>query len=1450
MSTIRHSSLVECLQRSGLLSAEMLARVRAQPAAAQANPPRILAVLVQRGVLTDWQAQQLALGRTAFGFARYQLRDVLGSGSLGTVCAARRLGVDRPTVLKVISARRGFTADEMARVLDQVRAAAAVKHPNLAVWEDLDEHEGLMFLAGEQAGGAELQAWLLKAKRFSLVAACQVAVQAARGLRAAHKAGLVHANLKPANIRLQWTDDVEGPLARVLDLGLGSHAVAQVVRRPQSDAWLLQTADYLAPELAGDPARLAPSCDVFSLGCVLFEMLTGQRPFGGESLMEKVMARAMSAAPPLRTLVPDAPAELEAVLQQMLAREPAERLSSMDDVLAALQPWAGQPSPRPEAPLPAGRRLVEQELRDILDHCRDLGTEKAHGPAATPAAPAATATPFPSAARPQTSAPAPDGEELTLAPVEEDDPPLKRPAAKGAGTAPPRDPPRHDAPARPPAPSPPAEAPLSEIASLPDDPLWDIPAAPLAPLPARRRRLHKTWDSPLLLIGGGVLLVLVILGAVFLWAVGRQTGDEALAAAHEEYRNGAYQQAIARYEDYLRRWPRHHGASQARVNLGMAQLRQAVEAAEPRQDWPQAFRRAREVLAEVQKENAFATAHPELAALLPKIAEGMADQAESAGDASTLDLARQAHELAVSSQYIPAELQPAERLHQVQVRLELIQRRQAQAEHLAAAVDAVRRAVADAVPREAYARYDELVSQYPQARGDADLQAAMRELAAAETRGIRLTEADQPPQDVPPAPVAGGTVLTSREGGDAPLEPAQSVCVLCDGVAYSLAARDGRLRWRRFLGLDTLWPPQPLPGSGGRVAIDTQSGGVCLLDDATGRPKWFQPVSPLPELPPSLSEGDVFQAVPDGRLLKIDGRSGRLRAWLELPQALSTPVTPGAQGRLYAAAQRGTLYVLSFSDKASWQSVYLGHEPGCVTAAPAVAGRWLLIADNHAADRARLHVAALSPSGQVEKIVHTIESLHGHVERPPLVDGDRVHLLTDRGTWYTFQINPADEAQPLVQQLAHRLAVRQPMARHVWLRGNTVWIAERQLARYRLPGDLSRLQSEQVLYDTDITVQPLVSQGNVVFHVRRRVSASGLAVAALDAASGKPFWETRLAVPLVAPAEPRSAKSSGESSEPTEPLRLLTADGQLYELPVGRVPDGTETQPVAEYACPHALAEATRSVMIPCGGAAFVEPGLRVLLDWPGAGGSRLRQVRLPDGDLPAGNPVAFAGGLAVPGRIGQVYLLDIRTGGALAKPYQPPVDAPRPFTWQAAAEGQTLVLVDDTGTIHRVQLAADPLPHLRAAEPPAAGPRLASPLVPLGETAFARGADGALHAFDWPAAQPRQPIALAEKITWGPHRCGDLMLAAGGQLAAVEARGEVRWTRPLGEALVAPAWRDGSRLLLATRGGVLLVLDAADGRELARVDVGQPLAHGPIPWGEHLLLVAHDSALLLLARP
>jgi serine/threonine protein kinase len=300
------------------------------------------------------QACRSGQQRTPVRVAGYDILDELGRGVSGVVYKARQAASSRPVALKVLKprGRSGFSV----RFRREVQALAWLQHPHIVRIYEVGEHDGRPFLAMELADGSLDRR--LKLGPLQSQVAVRLVANLARAIHAAHQQGIIHRDLKPANILLvdNGAHDTTAPfIAKIADFGLAKGRYDS--DKYTHDGTIIGTPSYMAPEQASaGSAEVGPAADIYSLGAILYETLTGRLPFAGKSVPE-VLERVRSEAPPsLRLLQTDLPAELDQICQKCLHKLPAGRYASAlelaEDLERLLQAPLATPYVGPVRPMP------------------------------------------------------------------------------------------------------------------------------------------------------------------------------------------------------------------------------------------------------------------------------------------------------------------------------------------------------------------------------------------------------------------------------------------------------------------------------------------------------------------------------------------------------------------------------------------------------------------------------------------------------------------------------------------------------------------------------------------------------------------------------------------------------------------------------------------------------------------------------------------------------------------------------------------------------------------------------------------------------------------------------------------------------------------------------------------------------------------------------------------
>ncbi len=1141
-------------------------------------------------------------------------------------------------------------------------------------------------------------------------------------------------------------------------------------------------------------------------------------------------------------------------------------LAILDDAAAgakpAERPASGQSPPAKAPQQPAKPQAGKQPAK------AQAGSQ--------PAKPQASAGPT----KPQTAAKPADQPK----PVDQPKPAAGKPSEKPAK---PQGPERASKPA---APSAPASSlldeelvPLETASASPLDTLMATSAldastaSPLAPVMPKKRgflaglfgsrprpgRRKNAWDSPLMLVGGGTLLLFLILGGVLFLTLARESGDKLLDPANQDYSNGSYTQAIYKYNVFLEKFPRHPGASLARVRRGLAQMRQSIEGGG---GWPKALETAKQSLDEISPEDDFKEARDDLASILPAIAQGLAKEARSKPSA---ELVAQAEEtLALVDKYVVKSLQNKVLLDEVRASLAVTTRELSREGELDKAIAAMQAALEKADAAAAYEARYALVKQYPDLAANAKLAAVTAEVSKAQKSAVKMVQQEQAAEKgEPPSAIAASVAFARQSGGEAAGGRGRVVLAAFRGAVYALDGASGKLLWRRATGpaatgrgpVLVAAPVSEAPDADVLV-VDAARRELVRVESATGRVRWRHAVGQPIEACPVVAKDRVLVATAAGkrgRLGLIDLETGGSPGHVELPQPVRVaPDVDPRRDSIYLVAEHSNLYVLSLADGHAKDVVHLGHEPGGITTPPVHVANLLIVVENREIDKSLLRVLLVESGDQGEVLRPVQEAvLAGHVDTPPLMADRRLAVATDRGAVYLYEISGTNKEQPLSKIAERGAEGRADLVRFPLMAGGQLWVAGDELWRFDVQTAMGRLATKAVddADAGDIFVQPPVALDDALCHARYKVGLPGVLVSAVELKGGKRVWQTHL-----------GAGPAGEPKAVASPpgLTLTSAAGDVFRLDAAAIRGQTVAgSPVASIeagqagATPRPLAHL---VYLPDGSAVLSpgEGGDRVFVLGPKAEDRKWAALALP-GPLSCA-PVPFSDGLLAPCATGQVAAIDPRSGAERMGPFQPPLEPGVVLRWRSPAvlDQKEILIADGDRRLYRVGTREKPKPHLEAlatADLPAA---IVSPVAVVGSVAYAVDDRGRLVAFALPGLERSEVAALGARCAWGPGRVGSHVLvgAEDGRVLVLDDQKQVSADLAFdyGPLAGTPLEHDGGYLLASKQGVVWQIRPSGEGKweEAGRVDAGCPLASGPVVLENRLFVAGHDGTLYELALP
>lgn len=332
------NAFLQTLEESGLLDTPQLQRIKDRlSTSGPVTATQLCDDLVRRGLITEWQSEKLCQGRyRGFFLGSYVLLSRLAKGGMSTVYSARHQPTGEIHALKVLPRTRTSSASYLPRFQREAAIMQRLQHPHIAtvygVFSDSDGQDTVHCMSMELLRGRDLFAVVNSDGPLPFRDAAEYIRQAAIGLEYAHQAGLVHRDVKPANLFL-----TEDRVIRILDLGLAQDFDSDESLTRDFNERVLGTADYLAPEQATDSHTVDSRADIYGLGCSLYFLLTGQPPFTDGTLAQRLMAHQMRKPPDVSEFRTDVPKSLLKILADMMAKQREERIATAADVSRRLQ---------------------------------------------------------------------------------------------------------------------------------------------------------------------------------------------------------------------------------------------------------------------------------------------------------------------------------------------------------------------------------------------------------------------------------------------------------------------------------------------------------------------------------------------------------------------------------------------------------------------------------------------------------------------------------------------------------------------------------------------------------------------------------------------------------------------------------------------------------------------------------------------------------------------------------------------------------------------------------------------------------------------------------------------------------------------------------------------------------------------------------------------------------
>ncbi len=974
----------------------------------------------------------------------------------------------------------------------------------------------------------------------------------------------------------------------------------------------------------------------------------------------------------------------------------------------------------------------------------------------------------------------------------------------------------------------------------------------------RTKKNQQDWGGKLMIGGGGLLLALIPLGILLYYNITKQSPLELFEAAEEAYRGESYSDAMAKFEKFVKGYPRDDNADDAQVRIALCRLRIVIG------DPQRAYDTAKEQLPPVQSLAAFSTARDELATLLPIIPAGFIKKARQATNTDGMEEMIGKAELALADlvnkpEYIPTTKRPKETLDRIDEDIKIVRRAISQDRDLAKAITDIKQHAAADKTVEAYQVYKDLLGVYPGLLDNEGLRAAVLEitetiknLVKAEDAAIESLQTDEALQSEFRV-ILASTATNAAKG--VPRLNGQIVPLLAAGSVYGVDAGTGHGLWRRYVGHETKHHPQPL---------SVQPDADILIADArlqelvrvksSGELVWRLPIGESFQSP-SIAGDQIYVATQSGKIVQVDAATGNSARRVALPQSLD--VSPGVaqiHPYLIQVGDHSNLYAIATDSLACREVVYTGHKAGAIVTPPLIVQDHVLIAENAGRDYCLLHVFKITPSGDGPLLQRPLKApirLSGNVIVPMVLYGRRPLVVTDLGEVNVFNIDFNSEKDTVTTATAPLPASRSaPLLSYPVVEGTTLVLADDKLVKYQLQVTTKQITQKSVTNVSDPCIAPPRLFGDILIVMQRKAGSAGATVSALQVDNFRqPEWETQLGTPVswVAPAGSQ--------------LDVVTAAAALFEVDGNVLKAGASNEPAMNVGTTAGARSFTDPVAFPTGKVALFNPvnNERALIYTPGGGPGRLRIVQLKlSGAKVTSIPVAFQDGLLTPLSNGSVMLANTTSGDNLVLPFQPELGPGEDVKWQRPAVfGDAFVIVDDRKGIYRVGIKQEPKPFLAPLASGKLEVDIDSDLAAAGDTIYGvvrKSGGDVIVALSATELKSVKEFALTGRVTWGPVQVGNvvLCLSSAEGLLCFEAGGNQRWANSAGcggQPAGVPLEVEGD-LVFSLREGSVTRIAGASGEQVAAATIGEPLGSGPVAFGKRLLLPGSDGALHVIPTP
>lgn len=975
--------------------------------------------------------------------------------------------------------------------------------------------------------------------------------------------------------------------------------------------------------------------------------------------------------------------------------------------------------------------------------------------------------------------------------------------------------------------------------------------------PAPRRKKpdpqKSIWDSFKIYGYIGIIVMLVLAGGFFAFVLNRENADEVIGEANKLYDQQNYQGAQDIYLSFLDSFPDSQYVSMAKVKITMTEL---YKAAQFKQEPWQATDLAREKLPMIAEEDGMNEERGNLAALMVDIAKNLATSAGRAKETSRkqtlLEKLDEHRELMNNPLYLPPSMKStlAGPILEVEEARARVRRDISRNIRLDETERDMKMALEKKETKEAYDIRQQLLREFPELH---DHERLVEQIVFAseiqQTLVKPSTEIPEVSEGIQESKKTQSILLTNLTGKPAPDLQGETLYLRAGGSVLAFEGETGKLKWRNFVGYAKDLPPVRMENGSGVLLSESASLEVlrCQVDDGTvtWRTKIGEPFSQ-----PISVRDDIYVSTESGRITALDADSGEANWVTQIPQPLETG--PGVDSRLkraYLPGNHSNLYLLNTRDGSCLESFYIGHEDGTISVPPVPLLGHVFVIENQGADYSNVHVLRVDEKGEEIRNAQPLFRLTGNVRVPPIIQGRRLIVLTDRGEVVVFDIEPTAERDQVTIAATLPAFYDQPTSTQMAVGRSQMWITGTRIGRYELQINTGNVVRGWSLYELDTFIgQPFVS-GDSLVHARVLRGTSAIRVTAANPKTGEEIWRTDVGVPISMIRKAPSGRG----------FQVVTSQAAMFELDREALASGSTKGPVENpgkaaiairFQDPISVDE-TRAVLLDqVNGQSFV------MYD-PNRETEQLRQVTINVVDgKPTSGGIAAGGGLFLPMDSGRAVLIDTITGAMKASPFQPPSDPTGKVDWTNPValpnDPNQVVLADSRKKIYRVRIAEQ----LRELASKDLEYELSGTTAGVGDTLMGTTPGPAgdfVVGIEMSSLNEKFKHLLDARVIWGPKAVGDtaMLMTDDSKLRAFSSDGSETFSVDIDNGVpVGSPMMVGDKIVIAGAAGWLIAVDRNSGEVTGQTDLGEPLSATPFAVGNRLLVPGKEGVIYITEVP